>query len=351
MKLGIQYQKELQIENIQKVGFSCLELPYDMCEDEVPMAVCGIVLQIKDLTTENFQAAFMQVQKREAEYLILDTQEVADSDILYTVIESNKEMIAASGAAIYIENGYCCSADGHYCCSEFSETWRLSELVDIFNQMCGKDCFGICLNVGYANLVGKNLRVMIEELGDKLGMIHINDNDGIHNQHQLPYTFTTGRGARSTDWYRIIGALVRSHFDGWLVFDTIGLFKRIPLQLQETMLKLLYQIKREWEEQFLLEQRLNQPEKKLILFGAGVMAKNYMDAWGDKYLPAFFVDNNSVLWDKKRFGIEIKSPEAILEIPEEQRNVWICNQYYDPIGAQLKQMRIAYQCYWDHYYL
>ena len=81
------------------------------------------------------------------------------------------------------------------------------------------------------------------------------------------------------------------------------------------------------------------------------MIESYMDAFGEKYPPEFLVDNNSKLWGTKRLGFEVKKPEEILEIPQDQRNVWICNTYYDAIGLQLDKMGVEYSCYFDHYYL
>ena len=68
-------------------------------------------------------------------------------------------------------------------------------------------------------------------------------------------------------------------------------------------------------------------------------------------MPAFIVDNNEELWGKERFGIPVKSPEDILLIPEDKRNVWICNTYYNAIGKQLEKMGIKYRCYYDHYFI
>ena len=81
------------------------------------------------------------------------------------------------------------------------------------------------------------------------------------------------------------------------------------------------------------------------------MAYNYMCEWSHKYPPAFMVDNNPKLWDKEYYGVPIRKPEAILEIPEDQRNVFICNQYYGPVGEQLTKMGISYQLYNDNYYM
>ena len=182
-------------------------------------------------------------------------------------------------------------------------------------------------------------------------MVHMNDNDGFHDDRQMPLTFTTGRGARSTDIFRLIGALNRNKFRGWIVFDTKGLFDRCPVSLQGSFLRLMRRLVEEWEDQMLLEMKLDQPRKQLILFGTGRMAYNYMCEWSHKYPPAFMVDNNPKLWDKEYYGVPIRKPEAILEIPEDQRNVFICNQYYGPVGEQLTKMGISYQLYNDNYYM
>lgn len=108
----------------------------------------------------------------------------------------------------------------------------------------------------------------------------------------------------------------------------------------------------EWEENcFNAEEYIGQKDKKLILFGSGRMAQTYMDYWGERYTPAFVVDNNSQRWGQQFMGVEIKSPEAILDIPAEQRNVWICNLNYDIIGNQLERMGIEYRCYRDLYFI
>ena len=182
-------------------------------------------------------------------------------------------------------------------------------------------------------------------------MVHMNDNDGFHDDHQMPLTFTIGRGARGTDIFRLIGALSRNNFRGWIVFDTKGLFENCPVSLQGSFLRLMSRLIDEWEDQLLLEQKLDQPRKQLILFGTGQMAYNYMCEWSHKYPPAFMVDNNSSLWGQTRYGVPVRKPEAILEIPEDQRNVFICNQYYGPVGEQLRQMGVAYQIYNDNYYM
>ena len=282
---------------------------------------------------------------------MLDTRNFADSDALDQWVEHNREVLQESPYPIYLENGYDLTEEGAYQCGTYSELSFLKESVNKYNQLCGEDKFGLCLNMGYANVTGKNVRTFIEESRGILKLVHMNDNDGFHDDHQMPLTFTTGRGTRSTDIFRLIGALNRNDFRGRVVFDTKGLFERCPTSLQGSFLRLMHRLFEEWEDQMLLEKKLDQPRKQLILFGTGKMAYNYMCEWAGKYPPSFMVDNNPKMWGQSFYGIPIRKPEAILEVPEDQRNVFICNQYYGPVGEQLTRMGVSYQIYNDNYYM
>lgn len=89
--------------------------------------------------------------------------------------------------------------------------------------------------------------------------------------------------------------------------------------------------------------------KKIILFGSGKMFEDYMKKWGARYRPDFLVDNDESKWDRKRMGIEIKPPKAILEIPPEKRRLIICSFYYKEIQKQLEEMGIRdYHVYVQH---
>lgn len=81
--------------------------------------------------------------------------------------------------------------------------------------------------------------------------------------------------------------------------------------------------------------------KKIILFGSGLMFEDYMKKYGDKYRPAFLVDNDANKWERTRLGLEIKKPEAILEIPKSKRLVIICSYYYKEIEPQLVSMGVT----------
>ena len=383
---SIQYHEKLSVDDVREAGFGCIEINYSKIKEiklggtdsknivknseaaddtegseeamiasrilqDIGMPVCGIVIGVEELLKEDFSGIKQITQSMGVPYLVLDTRNFADGGRLDGWVEQNQELLQEIPFSIYLENGYYITEEKAYRCGFYSELSNLKNSVLQYNELCGEGKFGLCLNVGHANLTGKNLRTFVEEAGEMLKMVHMNDNDGFHDDHQMPLTFTTGRGARSTDIYRLIGALTRAKFRGWMVFDTKGLFERCPQPLQKGFLRLMQSLIHEWEEQMMLELKLNQPRQQLILFGTGKMAYNYMCEWAHKYRPAFMVDNNSALWGQERYGIPIRKPEAILEVPEDQRNVFICNQYYGPVSEQLEKMGVAYQLYNDNYYM
>lgn len=352
---GVQYHENMQAESVREAGFTCVEMRFSDIKDKDPadigMPVSGIVICAAELLGQQASEIFQLMQEKGGGYLVLDTRNFADSDRLDLWVEQNREVLQESPYPIYLENGYYLTEENTYQCNRYSELSFLKASVDKYNQLCGEDKFGLCLNVGCANVTGKNLRTFVEETRGMLKLVHVSDNDGFHDDHQMPITFTTGRGTRSTDIFRLIGALNRNEFRGWIVFDTPGLFDRCPVSLQGSFLRLMHRLFEEWEDQMLLDKKLDQPRKQLILFGTGKMAYNYMCEWADKYPPSFMVDNNPKLWGQEFYGVPIRKPEAILEVPEDQRNVFICNQYYGPVGEQLTQMGVAYQIYNDNYYM
>ncbi|MDD6193873.1 MAG: hypothetical protein PUB19_03120 [Lachnospiraceae bacterium] len=350
MQYGVLYHDKINADDITDVGFSCIEMQWNQEMPSNATAVSGIVVPLENVDDEIMEKVYSHVKKHCIQYVVLETVNCCELEKMEQFVDAYGDHLVQLGVHVYIENGYVGDDVSGYRHCVFSEIEMLRRIVAFGNRCTSSSFFGICVNIGYGNILAKNVRGMMEEAGDMLCLVHANDNDGFHNDKQMPYTFTKGRGKQTTDWQRIIGALWRIGFDGIIIFDTEGLFERAPKELEKQMLKMLYAIAREWENALNFETMLNHPEKKLILFGAGLMAANYMTSWGGKYPPAFFVDNNQEHWGKEIFGIPIKSPQEILSIPEDERTVLICNMYYDAIGQQLQEMGVPYQKYIDHYY-
>lgn len=353
MRCAVQCHKELEIEKIFDNGFSYCEIKLGENQN-IEAGLCGrisgIVISLKGMTMENLGEAVKQALNVNAEYVCIETLGEDDLDALVTAVSCNAELIRAAHIDIVIENS-ASLIDGVYVHNLLSGCRNLLAVTDGLNFIVGTDCFGVCFNVGYANLLQCNITEYVKELGTALKVVHINDNDCRSNQKQMPYTFTYGRGIKLTEWNKIIGKLMSLQYKGWLVFDNSGTFEKAPKELHEDMLKLMKAICEEWNFYDTLEEKLSTPDKDIILFGAGKMAENYMSVWGKKYPPAFLVDNNKDIWGKTAFGVPVEGPEKIIEVPVERRNVLICNMHYREIGAQLERMGVQYECYNDEYFM
>lgn len=80
--------------------------------------------------------------------------------------------------------------------------------------------------------------------------------------------------------------------------------------------------------------------RKIIIFGAGEMLLHYLKHTQKKYHPSFVVDNNSSKWGTLVEGFEIRDPNCILNLAEDERHIIICSIYYKEIEAQLINMGI-----------
>ena len=77
----------------------------------------------------------------------------------------------------------------------------------------------------------------IKLLGKRLKVLHIHDNDGISDLHQIPYTFTRSRESVSTtDWNGFIAGLREIKFDGVLSFETAPVLTSFPDDLKDDVL-------------------------------------------------------------------------------------------------------------------
>lgn len=122
-------------------------------------------------------------------------------------------------------------------CSDVNEAcWYL----DTLNAEAGSECFGFCLDVGHANLVGRNLYQYITKLGKRLTILHIHDNDGKSDLHMMPYNYTHNWGKDLVcDWEGFINGLHDIGFEGDLCFETFRVLGAYPRDLWPDALRLI----------------------------------------------------------------------------------------------------------------
>ncbi len=83
----------------------------------------------------------------------------------------------------------------------------------------------------------------ITTLGKRLKVLHIHDNDGIGDLHQIPYTFTRNReNASSTDWDGFVRGLRKIQFDKVLSFETAPVLSAFPKAMKREVLGFIAQI-------------------------------------------------------------------------------------------------------------
>ena len=85
--------------------------------------------------------------------------------------------------------------------------------------------------------------------------------------------------------------------------------------------------------------------KQIILFGAGRMAEHYLEKYGEKYPPAFILDNDADKWGREKNGIAIQNPDAVKELAHGTYRVVIDVKYFEPIVDQLAGMGIGEKDY------
>lgn len=214
--------------------------------------------------------------------------------------------------------------------------------IEEVHKRIGVACLGACLDVGHAHLLHKDLGREVRTLGQYLKVLHIHDNNGETDDHQIPYSFSSPDwGGSTTDWSSFLLALREIGYKGVLSFEPYKALKSVPGARQDILLSYLYEIGHQFEQIIGFEEILQSYQgKQIIIFGAGKMLDVYMREFGSSYLPSMVVDNNKAIWESRRHGVTVYNPHQILTIPKEDRIVIICNMYFEQIMIQLEDMGI-----------
>lgn len=112
--------------------------------------------------------------------------------------------------------------------------------IDWINGKFGAEVLGFCFDTGHANLIGIDFEDFITTLGSRLKVLHIHDNDGIGDLHQIPFTFSKAReNASSTDWDGFIRGLRNIQFDKVLSFETAPVLSAFPKVIKQDVLRFI----------------------------------------------------------------------------------------------------------------
>lgn len=157
-------------------------------------------------------------------------------------IDSLAPMAKEMGITICIENLYN-SIAGHIVEGPCCNARKAVERIDRINEKYGAEILGFCFDTGHANLVGINFEEFISTLDGRLKVLHIHDNDGIGDLHQIPFTFTRSReNAVATDWDGFVRGLKRIKFDKVLSFETAPVLTAFPDEMKQNSLAFIAKI-------------------------------------------------------------------------------------------------------------
>lgn len=108
--------------------------------------------------------------------------------------------------------------------------------VDTLNQLAGEELFGCCLDTGHMELTHREPADYIRQVGKRLKILHMHENDAIGDLHQMPYTFGS-KPEDGVDWDNFRKALDEIEFDGTLSFETFPCVNSFPRGAREEVLR------------------------------------------------------------------------------------------------------------------
>ena len=132
------------------------------------------------------------------------------------------------------------------CCDAVKAARR----IDAMNERHGAEVLGFCFDTGHGNLIHLDFEEFLTTLGKRLKVLHIHDNDGWRDLHQIPFAFTKTRENKSaTDWDGFVRGLRSIGYEGVLNFETGPALTAFPEELKADVLRFLARIGRYFAEE------------------------------------------------------------------------------------------------------
>lgn len=172
MESGIVYVDGMDIQGVTEAGLKKIEVKYPGDTSDIEKnggSIAGIIVTLSEffieMASEKLKKA-LDLAKNKSAYIVIETENVKNASLLEKLADECRECIRSSQVKIYIENGYT-NENGRFYHNDYSDGPRLIQLVDKLNLLVAADSFGICINVGHANLLGINVRDMVRVCGKR----------------------------------------------------------------------------------------------------------------------------------------------------------------------------------------
>lgn len=123
-----------------------------------------------------------------------------------------------------------CAENMWQCYGDSSKIWdstcsKAEEFVRYIDGI-GSEYVKACVDIGHTVLVGENPVKMIKSLGSRVAALHIHDNDGIRDEHTVPFHGII-------KWNEVAKALKEIGYNGEITLETEGFMNqyKIPKEL------------------------------------------------------------------------------------------------------------------------
>jgi len=120
-----------------------------------------------------------------------------------------------------------------------SDCYEAANYIDTLNEMAGEEIFGFCFDLGHMNLLGKYIPQSLRVLGKRVKLLHIHDNDGIMDNHGVPYSFARWMREPVTDWKGFLEGLKDINYQGEFDFECSTGCNIVPIELLPARLTLV----------------------------------------------------------------------------------------------------------------
>ena len=117
--------------------------------------------------------------------------------------------------------------------SACSRTKEFADWIDTLND----GCFTACLDLGHCGLYGYDAAEMIKGLGERLGALHVHDNDYQSDSHTAPYL-------GKMHWDTICDALAKIGYKGDFTLEADNFFNPFGEELAPSAARFLHDIGR-----------------------------------------------------------------------------------------------------------
>lgn len=246
------------------------------------------------------------------------------------------ELLKDTDVTIFIKNQYDIY-NGSYNRGFLSDAYQLKDFIKKLNRASANKPFKLALDTGVANLCGQSIPELINTLKEEIGLIIPVENNGQEDSSALPFSNYTN-GVTWINWTAVIKALRKIEFDGDILLAPGEPQWNIPAIIKPALSKHIREIGQYFQSLISMETQIRKYESK-VLFGAGNMCRIYMEYFSTEKPPLFTCDNNSARWGQTAYGLEIKNPKSLKDLPPDTAII-ICNMYYDEIRIQLKSMNL-----------